>query len=255
MDCTIKSVNKDKLSNSFTLLVDLTKKMLVNEIRMLRSFNHLHIIQLYQVFESQEYVHLIYEYGKDLFEIIKEKCVLPEGLAAPFILELLNTVNFYHKFNVIHRDLKPENIIFTDEHDLNSFKIAEFGMATFENEVKKSRCGTEGFMAPEVIAKKEYGKKVDVFSIGIITNILLTGEGLEFDTERKCFIEFRSMDEFKCNEMSQLAIQFISKLTNKSAENRPTAEEAMNLNWLKARIIEESKGFSPSQNILNCNHQ
>jgi len=76
----------------------------------------------------------------------------------------------------MHRDLKPENLILKDNESLQ-VKLADFGLAEFVNSKKRifTRCGTPGYVAPEILADEPYDCKVDVFSAGVILYILLTG--------------------------------------------------------------------------------
>ncbi|EGR30567.1 hypothetical protein IMG5_129000 [Ichthyophthirius multifiliis] len=80
-----------------------------------------------------------------------------------------------HSINIIHRDLKPENILLYDQNDQTNIKIADFGLATYDNSVQQSmlykKCGTPGFIAPEILQDN-----IDIFSAGVIFYILLTGE-------------------------------------------------------------------------------
>lgn len=80
-----------------------------------------------------------------------------------------------HSYNIVHRDLKPDNLIFRDEL-LNSLVIIDFGLSTIIKDDKPlyTRCGTPGYVAPEILNDLGYGCKADIFSLGIIMYILLT---------------------------------------------------------------------------------
>lgn len=82
-----------------------------------------------------------------------------------------------HRHKVIHRDLKPENIIFKNTKEIN-IGIVDLGFATLEEDYDKlfKRCGTPGYVAPEVLNDKPYDCKADVYSCGIIFYIILTGK-------------------------------------------------------------------------------
>lgn len=88
-----------------------------------------------------------------------------------------------HALKIIHRDLKPENILLRDSSDEKSVVIADFGLATSianPKEVLFKRCGTPGFASPEILLYDNkspfYNEKCDVFSIGVIFYLLLSGK-------------------------------------------------------------------------------
>jgi calcium-dependent protein kinase len=85
-------------------------------------------------------------------------------------------VAYFHDLNVVHRDLKPENVLIDKELN-NTLKIIDFGTSIEiqENETLTNTHGTSYYIAPEVLNKK-YNKKCDVWSVGVILYILLSGK-------------------------------------------------------------------------------
>jgi len=76
----------------------------------------------------------------------------------------------------MHRDIKPENIIFKTE-DLDSIILIDYGFACYEDKMGSVvRCGTPGFVAPEILRDLPYDKRVDIYSIGIVLWLLITGD-------------------------------------------------------------------------------
>jgi len=151
------------------------------EIMLLRKMNHPNIIKLYEVYEDEAYVHLVLEYlkGGELFKYLQNKGLYSEKDASLAIRLLLEALDYCHSINIVHRDLKPENLILRynilinynrDVNDNTSLKIADFGLATIINPAipENLRCGTAGYVAPEVLNKLGYGTKADIFSAGII---------------------------------------------------------------------------------------
>ena len=81
-----------------------------------------------------------------------------------------------HSKNILHRDLKPENLIFAGE-ELTSLKIVDFGLSTIMDSANMNmRCGSPGYVAPEILNDQSYNTKVDIFSVGVILYIMLTGK-------------------------------------------------------------------------------
>lgn len=91
---------------------------------------------------------------------------------------LLESIKYCHDANIVHRDLKPENLLLTSKDDDASIKLADFGFAKkleFDSAGLVTACGTPGYVAPEILEGKPYGSSVDIWSIGVITYILLCG--------------------------------------------------------------------------------
>ena len=159
-----------------------------NEIEILKIANHPNIIKLYNVFESVDYIYIIMEYcaGGDLFAYLeKRKFKLKEERAAQIIQQLATAVYFLHEFGIIHRDLKPENILMTDETEQAKIKLLDFGLGKMigPNEKCEEYFGTLSYVAPEILESKPYTKSVDLWAIGVITYLLVSGF-LPFDDER-----------------------------------------------------------------------
>ncbi|KAM3911224.1 protein kinase C delta type-like [Leptodactylus fuscus] len=112
----------------------------------------------------------------DFKQLLQRKGRLDIPSARFYAAELVCGIQFLHQKGVIHRDLKPENILVAESGHV---KISDFGLALenmFEDRTATEYAGTEGFIAPEMIADKEYGAGVDWYSFGVILNIMLTSE-------------------------------------------------------------------------------
>lgn len=142
------------------------------------------IIKLYEVHESKNSIYLILEYleGGELFKRITEsEELLSKDEIKNIMKGILEGIDYLSENGILHRDLKPENLILESQSDLlsNRVKIVDFGLATYQDvdEYLFKRCGTPGFVAPEIIKsssteKEVFTNKVDVFSAGVIFYIL-----------------------------------------------------------------------------------
>jgi len=138
------------------------------------------------------------------------------------MVNMLNAIAYIHSKGVLHRDLKPENLILRQKEDETDLVIADFGLSDIYNPQGKymfTRCGTPGYVAPEVLADKIYDFKVDVFSAGVIMFIVLTGsspfKAKNYDEivmkNYNCTIDFKTKDMDKklsadCYELIQLML-------------------------------------------------
>ena len=112
--------------------------------------------------------------GGELFHAIINAHSFSEAQAQRCVMTLLYTLHYCHQRGIVHRDLKPENLLLSEPNNLDSIRIADFGLAneiTIANTLK-SYCGTPGYMAPEVLTNQAYGPAVDMWSLGVISYIL-----------------------------------------------------------------------------------
>lgn len=111
--------------------------------------------------------------GGELFERILDKGHHSERDTSAIFVQILRALSYIHSLGIMHRDLKPENLIFR-ERDSYELVLADFGLAEFTSKEEKifKRCGTPGYVAPEILNDQSYDTKVDIFSAGIILYIL-----------------------------------------------------------------------------------
>ncbi|ETV92900.1 CAMK/CAMK1 protein kinase, variant 1 [Aphanomyces invadans] len=143
---------------------------------------HPNIVTLLDVFESPSEVLLVMELctGGELFERLAAKGPYSEMDCVRHVKSLAEAVAYLHENGIVHRDLKPENILLSTPDDNDAVvKIADFGLAKLNTTTMKTKCGTWGYSAPEMISGSGvsfgYDAKVDSWSIGTILYILLCG--------------------------------------------------------------------------------
>ena len=145
------------------------------ETNLLTKIDHENIIALKECFESESELVIVMEYaGTDLSEILKEARKLPDDKVRLYARQVLNAMLYLHKNRILHRDLKLQNILLKN----NVIKICDFGFAkemSASTNFLRSIKGTPLYIAPEILHKKPYSHKVDVWSFGIILYELTTG--------------------------------------------------------------------------------
>ncbi|KAE9548947.1 hypothetical protein FO519_007853 [Halicephalobus sp. NKZ332] len=215
------------------------EESLENEIKVLRKLRHPNIVQLYDTYDEKAYVYLVMELvtGGELFDRIVAKGSYTERDASNLIRQVLEAVAFMHKNGVVHRDLKPENLLYYNQDEDSKIMISDFGLSkTEESGIMATACGTPGYVAPEVLQQKPYGKAVDVWSIGVIAYILLCGYPPFYDeNDANLFAQIikgeYEFDSPYWDEISDSAKDFISHLMCCNPEMRYTCERALQHPW------------------------
>ncbi|KAK9893270.1 Pkinase-domain-containing protein [Cystobasidium minutum MCA 4210] len=153
------------------------------EIQYLSLLNHPHIIKLYDVLQTPEYIVMVIEYLEgELFDYIVKRGRMPEAEARRFFQQIICAVEYCHQFKIVHRDLKPENLLLDSALNV---KIADFGLSNVmrDGDFLKTSCGSPNYAAPEVISGKLYaGPEIDIWSCGVILYVMLCGR-LPFDDD------------------------------------------------------------------------
>lgn len=126
-------------------------------------------------FQSQTKLYLISDFynGGELFYYLSNGR-FSENRARFYAAEIALGLQYLHSKGIVYRDLKPENLLLGEPNNLDSIRIADFGLAN-ELDISntlKSYCGTPGYIAPEIALNKPYGPAVDMWSIGVIAYIL-----------------------------------------------------------------------------------
>ena len=117
--------------------------------------------------------------GGELFDKIINKKFLTEKEAAGIFRVIVQAVDYLHKHGVVHRDLKPSNILFADNTDRpESLRIIDFGFAKQlrdTNGLLMTPCYTANYAAPEVLKRQGYDAACDIWSLGVMLYIMLSG--------------------------------------------------------------------------------
>jgi len=216
--------------------------LLEREIKIMKQLKHEHILPLIEVFENKDNIYLVLELvtGGELFDKIVERGNYNEKDASGIVAQILGAVSYLHTQGVVHRDLKPENLLCTTRNGLLHIFVADFGLSrVFEDrEQLNTYCGSPEYVAPEVLACVPYEKAVDLWSVGVITYILLTGFLPFYDKNHALLFEKIQNVDYNwddCPEVSPNAKHFIQHLLVKDSKRRYTADVALNHPWIKNR--------------------
>ena len=214
------------------------------EIDILKIGQHPNIIKLYDIYENENYIYIIMEYcsGGDLLSYFEHyEYELKETRVCEIIHKLSMAIYYLHSYGIVHRDLKPENILMTDLSPEADIRLLDFGLSKIiGNEEKCTEpYGTLSFVAPEVLQGKPYDKSVDLWSIGIITFLLLCGY-LPFDDKhsereiaRQTIQDPVPFESKIWNKYTPEAKNFVEGLLQKKPEKRFTIKEILEHPWIK----------------------
>ena len=214
------------------------------EIDILKIGQHPNIIKLYDIYENENYIYIIMEYcsGGDLLSYFEHyEYELKETKVCEIIHKLSMAIYYLHSYGIVHRDLKPENILMTDLTPEADIRLLDFGLSKIVGNEEKCTepYGTLSFVAPEVLQGKPYDKSVDLWSIGIITFLLLCGY-LPFDDKhsereiaRQTIQDPVPFESKIWNKYSSEAKNFVEGLLQKKPEKRLTIKEILEHPWIK----------------------
>ncbi|XP_049851610.1 myosin light chain kinase A-like isoform X2 [Schistocerca gregaria] len=213
--------------------------LLRREIDIMTKLHHRNIIELIDVYDSPENIYLILELvtGGELFDQIINRGSYSECDAANIVKQILDAVQYMHSNGIAHRDLKPENLLVTGQNN-EIIKVTDFGLSKdFGESVLSTSCGTPDYVAPEVLRGAPYDNSVDIWSIGIITYILLCGYPPFYGNNDQeifgkiLFVEYDFPPE-SWDTVSEDAKDFIRSILVLNSWKRLTAQEALNHPWL-----------------------
>uniref|UniRef100_A0A1B6KRU0 Protein kinase domain-containing protein n=1 Tax=Graphocephala atropunctata TaxID=36148 RepID=A0A1B6KRU0_9HEMI len=211
------------------------------EIDILNCLRHPTLLHLIAAFGNPKEIVMVVEYisGGELFErVVAEDFTLTERDCVLFLRQICEGVSYLHHSCIVHLDLKPENILCSTSTS-HSIKIVDFGLAKRLQTDTPVRVmyGTPEFVPPEVIDYEPIGVKSDMWSVGVISYVLLSGlSPFMGDTDAETFVNITRVDydfdDEAFDAISEGAKDFISSLLVKRKEKRLTADECLQHQWL-----------------------
>ena len=150
-----------------------------DEVAILSSLHHPHIVPIIDFFDEEDCYFIIMELmsGGDLFDRIGKKKYYSEADARDLVVKMLKAVAICHQKGIAHCDMKPKNLLLVSDDDDSFIKLADFGFAARVHRPKSlsKQCGTPFFVAPEILTRKPYDQQSDMWSVGCIVFLLLSG--------------------------------------------------------------------------------
>uniref|UniRef100_A0A8C6NVH5 Serine/threonine-protein kinase n=1 Tax=Nothobranchius furzeri TaxID=105023 RepID=A0A8C6NVH5_NOTFU len=233
------------------------ESQLRNEVAILQSLRHLGIVNLECMFETPERVFVVMEklHG-DMLEMIlsSEKGRLPERLTKFLITQILAALRHLHFKNIVHCDLKPENVLLASADPFPQVKLCDFGFARIigEKSFRRSVVGTPAYLAPEVLLNQGYNRSLDMWSVGVIMYVSLSGtfpfnedEDINDQIQNAAFMYPTN----PWNQISKDAIDLINNLLQVKMRKRYSVDKSLSHSylqdyqtWLDLRELETKLG-------------
>jgi len=214
----------------------------VQEADMHMKLDHPNVCKLLQVYVSEGACHLVMELcgGGELYDRWSERGYFSEEEAVVAVRQMLRALTYLHWHKVCHRDLKLENWVYKDNGVDSSLKLIDFGFAKeFSQDTPMTALlGTIYYIAPEVI-RGSYDHKCDVWSLGVIAYMLLSGEPPFYDshcddwTMQKILNEPLDVYGPNWDDCSTEAKDFVSQLLERDVGKRPDARDMHRHEWLE----------------------
>lgn len=229
---------------------------LSSEVEVFLCMDHPHVARLHDVYESVDVLYLVMECldGGELFDRVLNLKRFCERDAADTVYQMLLAINYIHSHGVVHRDLKLENFLY-DSKGSNHLELLDFGFSKFLEPNAKMRmsCGTLSYLAPEVL-KKCYTSQCDLWSVGVITYIILSGSmpfsGSQIAQIQNITCGRYCMDPKRWTSVSEKAQFFVRSLLEVNPKSRLTAASALQHPWILSRL--EKQRLHPEANIINA---
>eukprot|EP00397_Hematodinium_sp_SG-2012_P002308 GEMP01002314.1.p1 GENE.GEMP01002314.1~~GEMP01002314.1.p1 ORF type:complete len:865 (+),score=115.34 GEMP01002314.1:73-2667(+) len=246
VDVAIKVISKVGLGED-------CREFIRTEIAVLKLVHHPNLVTMVDMFDETERLYLVMERvgGGDL---LRRLLSLPskrvsEKTSQVICLHLVRAVRFLHEHGITHRDLKPENVLIVDPIDedpiknarITSVKVTDFGLSAITRHAMDAQLGTVAYAAPEILKNQQYDRQVDMWSLGAIAFIVLSGELPFRGRTLKDIAQSTIRGDYSFRapiwaEISPDAKNFVSSLLRLKATERLTAMQLINHPWLSTDL-------------------
>lgn len=233
-----------KLLIKSELLKHSMQHQVLREIEIQTHLSHPHILPLLTYFKDDRRIYLVLEFAArgELYKYLQNQPHhrFTEPIAAKFIDQVSDAIDYCHRNKVIHRDIKPENLLLRANGDI---VLADFGWSVHApSNRRKTMCGTVDYLPPEMIENRPYNEKVDHWCIGVLCYEFLAGKPpFEMNNQNSTFERIKKVDVHYQSYMSMFAKDLISKLLKYSPTERLPMPDVRRHQW-----ILEQKPKAPS---------
>lgn len=249
----VKIVDREKAPK------DYLEHFLPRELHIWARLRHPNLVQLFDYFEVNNRMYMVLEFLNegDALTYIQKNGMISEKVAKSWMLQIIEAVKYMHDRNVAHRDLKLENLLLTDH--CMTVKLCDFGFVKevgVNEDLSQTFCGSKAYAAPEILKGQAYDpKKGDVWALGVIMYILVTGK-MPFDESKgsKRIVEDQKSLRLQWNKtvrISPRCHQLIIQMLTWDFSERPAISKILQDEWLLPATANSLGDYHTPHNELN----
>lgn len=251
--CAVKIIPRTQFAakKSSRETTEARERRILREAAILNLIDHQHIVKLRDFLITRDYFCMFFEYieGVQLLDYIISHRKLSEPQARTFFRQVLSAVDYCHRNSIVHRDLKIENILV--DSVTGDIKLLDFGLSNFydPDDSLHTFCGSLYFAAPELLSGKIYtGPEVDVWSLGVILFVLVTGH-VPFDDKnlaalhqkiKSCRLEMPEFLGDGCREL-------LNRMICRDPSKRATMDDVIFHPWVNEGFIDVPAYLAPER--------
>lgn len=233
--------------------IELNPNQDFKEIEILKQAKHPNIVTPIEYTKDNTHLYIVTEFceGGSLFDKILKQGRFSEAQCRTLVKQILSGLAYCHEKKIVHRDIKPENLLFESPKEDSQIKIIDFGVSTnFNSDYLYQKCGSAYYVAPEIL-KGGYNEKCDIWSLGVVFYIMMTGQPLvdgrnQMEILRK-IAELQQIDTGYLNGIiSSQGKNVIEQMLTVDFRDRPSAKLLLDHPWFSQS---ETKMSDPDHSI------
>lgn len=241
--CALKRIKKNSVAPKVL-------QQLINEVEICLTLDHPNVVRLNDVYDTNQEIALLTEVldGGELFGRLAEVKIFPEPLAAETTRQMLRALGYLHSHDIVHRDIKLENIMYESDAVDSPLKFIDFGFAKVwdSSKLMQASCGSVAYVSPDVLRGQGYTSKCDLWSLGVIVFMLLSGYPPFHGSDDKMKMKIVAADvdwnhPRRWAKVSESAMDFVRGLLVQSPASRLDTQAALNHPWLTSTALTNSR--------------